>query len=322
MVLKKLLARKIENADPNIPRLILMSATFNTSLFAAYFHFKTPLQKKPPRAIFVGAQRYPTQIYYFESLLHSPVLAAMKEILPPPPIMFSKFSAKVSMQHEQIDAILWILSVLALTHRNDIDAGSVALVFLPGLEDIERLLTFLKECEQTLLANFEFGNESAPLFELIMLHSMLEDEIQDTVFTAPKPGQLRVVLSTNIAESSVTLPNVKYVLDVGLAKQIDYAPEFVCDTLVPVFTSQASARQRAGRCGRVCPGTVFRLYSKQHHDTCMPLYEKPELLRASLSMVWYFFVLDHQAKHFFWNRCFCRSKHQQPWRSTKLGQTL
>jgi len=123
----------------------------------------------------------------------------------------------------------------------------------------------------------------AELVELMILHSVVDDQLK--VFEPVRAGHTRVVLATNIAESSVTIPHVKFVLDLGAHKEVSFSPRFNCEMLVKTWISQASAKQRAGRCGRLSPGTVFRLYPEcvYTNPAIMPPYDVPELLRVSLA---------------------------------------
>src|SRR5204862_925045 len=97
-------------------------------------------------------------------------------------------------------------------------------------------------------------------------------------------GQRRVVLSTNVAETSLTVPGIHYVVDTGLARVKRYSPRQKIDQLRIEPVSQASARQRAGRCGRVASGIAIRLYAEQDFEA-RPAFTTPEILRTSLASV-------------------------------------
>ena len=117
-----------------------------------------------------------------------------------------------------------------------------------------------------------------------MLHSVLDSKNQDTVFTPIPHGHSRIILSTNIAESSVTIPGVRYVVDFGTHKEVEHDPRYRQESLRQTWISQSSAKQRAGRAGRLFPGHVFRLYSESLHNR-MDAYDRPEMLRKSLASV-------------------------------------
>jgi ATP-dependent helicase HrpA len=118
--------------------------------------------------------------------------------------------------------------------------------------------------------------------EILPLYGRLSAAEQDRVF---RPGQARrVVLATNVAETSLTVPRIRYVVDTGLARIKRYSYRNRVEQLRVESISQASAKQRAGRCGRVAGGVCFRLYSGEDHER-RPPFTDPELLRSSLAGV-------------------------------------
>ncbi len=143
------------------------------------------------------------------------------------------------------------------------------LVFLPGEREI-------REAAETLRKHHPKNMEILPLF------SRLSAEDQDRVFE--RSAHRRIVLSTNVAETSLTVPGIHYVIDSGLARVKRYSPRQKIDQLRIEPVSQAAARQRAGRCGRVASGIAIRLYAEENHDA-RPEYTTPEILRTSLASV-------------------------------------
>ena len=115
---------------------------------------------------------------------------------------------------------------------------------------------------------------------MLPLHSSLSSEDQKAVFKRPPPGITKVVLATNIAETSITIDDVVFVIDSGKAKLNKYDPNKRMSSLVESWISRANAKQRKGRAGRVQAGHCFRLYTRQHHDEKMQDFEAPEMLRA------------------------------------------
>ena len=97
--------------------------------------------------------------------------------------------------------------------------------------------------------------------ELIPLHSSLCEEEQERAFKSSlkMDGKRKVIIATNIAESSITIPDIKYVIDFMLSKELFYDPQTKSESLVLSWVSKASSKQRAGRAGRVADGIVFRL---------------------------------------------------------------
>ena len=118
--------------------------------------------------------------------------------------------------------------------------------------------------------------------EVLPLFARLTMEEQARVF-APHPGQ-RIVLATNVAETSLTVPGIRYVVDPGFARISRYSARTKVQRLPIEEISQASANQRAGRCGRVAPGICVRLYSEEDFLS-RPMYTEPEILRTNLASV-------------------------------------
>ena len=143
------------------------------------------------------------------------------------------------------------------------------LVFLPGEREILDAAHWLRR---------HWGDA----FETLPLYARLPAREQRRIFT---PGERpRVVLATNVAETSITVPNVGYVIDFGLARIARYSQRSKIQRLPVEPISQASAEQRAGRCGRVAPGTCFRLYSQADFES-RPRYTEPEIKRSNLAAV-------------------------------------
>jgi ATP-dependent helicase HrpA len=142
------------------------------------------------------------------------------------------------------------------------------LVFLPGEREIRDAAELLRR--------------RLPGAEILPLYSRLSAAEQDRVF---RPGKLRrIVLATNVAETSLTVPRIRYVVDTGLARVKRYSYRNKVEMLRIEPISQAAARQRAGRCGRVASGICIRLYSEEDFLQRAP-YTDPELLRSSLASV-------------------------------------
>jgi ATP-dependent helicase HrpA len=143
------------------------------------------------------------------------------------------------------------------------------LVFLPGEREI-------REAAEALRKHHPPGLEVLPLF------ARQTAQEQSRVF-APHQGR-RVVLATNVAETSLTVPGIRYVIDTGLARVKRYSHRNKVEQLQVEAISRAAANQRAGRCGRVSSGVCFRLYSEEDFDRRAP-YTDPEILRSSLAGV-------------------------------------
>ena len=143
------------------------------------------------------------------------------------------------------------------------------LVFLPGEREI-------REAAETLRKHHPPHTEILPLF------GRLSAEEQERIFKAH--GGRRIVLATNVAETSLTVPGIRYVVDTGLARIKRYSYRSKVEQLRVENISQASAKQRAGRCGRVAKGVCVRLYAEDEFNS-RPAFTDPEVLRSSLANV-------------------------------------
>lgn len=154
-----------------------------------------------------------------------------------------------------------------------IDPRGDILVFLSGEREIREAGEFLKRAR---LRSGPAGTEILPLY------ARLSSAEQRRVF---HPGNARrIILSTNVAETSLTVPGIRFVIDSGVARISRYSHRSRIQRLPIEPVSQASANQRAGRCGRLGPGTCIRLYSETDYES-RPEFTEPEILRTSLASV-------------------------------------
>ena len=148
------------------------------------------------------------------------------------------------------------------------------LVFLPGEREIRDVADHLRK--------YQGRSTKLKHIEVLPLFARLSIEDQQKIF---KPHSARrIVLATNVAETSLTVPGIKYVIDAGLARMNRYSVRAKVEQLQIEKISQAAAKQRAGRCGRVSNGICVRLYSEQDFDG-RPEFTEPEILRSSLASV-------------------------------------
>jgi ATP-dependent helicase HrpA len=159
-----------------------------------------------------------------------------------------------------------IVEAVSDAHR---EGAGDALVFLPGEREI-------REAAEALRKHHPPGLEILPLF------ARQSAQEQARVF-ASHQGR-RVILATNVAETSLTVPGIRYVIDSGLARVKRYSHRNKVEQLQVEDISQAAAKQRAGRCGRIASGICFRLYSEDDYNKRAP-YTEPEILRSSLAGV-------------------------------------
>lgn len=125
----------------------------------------------------------------------------------------------------------------------------------------------------------------APELIVLPVYSALPAEMQSRIFEAAPPGSRKCVVATNIAEASLTIDGIYYVVDPGFCKQKAFNAKLGMDSLVVTPISQASARQRAGRAGRTGPGKCYRLYTEIAYKQEMIPTNIPEIQRTNLGNV-------------------------------------
>ncbi|XP_064395153.1 ATP-dependent RNA helicase DHX33-like [Halichondria panicea] len=168
-----------------------------------------------------------------------------------------------------------VTTVLQL-HEDSEKKGDI-LVFLTGREEIESVNSLLTLCKVMFPSDW---------LDMIVFpfYAALPTKKQQDAFLPARGGARKVILSTNVAETSITIPNIRYVVDCGMVKAKGYNPHIGLDLLSVQPVSKAQARQRAGRAGREAPGACYRLYTEDYfaellNDTV------PEIQRSSLSSV-------------------------------------
>uniref|UniRef100_A0A8C5LTS8 ATP-dependent RNA helicase DHX15 n=1 Tax=Leptobrachium leishanense TaxID=445787 RepID=A0A8C5LTS8_9ANUR len=158
------------------------------------------------------------------------------------------------------------------------------LLFLTGQEEID------EACKRIKREIDDLGPDVGDI-KIIPLYSTLPPQQQQRIFEPPPPKKTngaigrKVVVSTNIAETSLTIDGVVFVIDPGFAKQKVYNPRIRVESLLVTAISKASAQQRAGRAGRTRPGKCFRLYTEKAYKTEMQDNTYPEILRSNLGSV-------------------------------------
>ncbi|EXJ86362.1 hypothetical protein A1O3_03313 [Capronia epimyces CBS 606.96] len=164
----------------------------------------------------------------------------------------------------------------AFTIHQQEPAGDI-LVFLTGREEIEIAMQKLSDLASTL-------HPQAQALQPLPLYAGLSSEDQSYVFYEAAENTRKVILSTNIAEASVTISGIVYVVDCGFVKLRSFNPTTNIDRLAPFPVSKASATQRAGRAGRTRPGKCFRLYTERAYQS-LPATTTPEIQRSNLAPV-------------------------------------
>lgn len=182
------------------------------------------------------------------------------------------FFAKSVQEDYVMGAVKQALQIHFNSSQGDI------LIFMTGQEDIEGTCQVLAEKVEQL------GADTPPLLVLPM-YSQLPADLQAKIFDAAPKGVRKCIVSTNVAETSLTVDGIKYVIDCGFYKVKVYNPKIGMDALLVTPVSKANANQRSGRAGRTGPGCCFRLYTdRQYRDELMES-SVPEIQRTNLGNV-------------------------------------
>ncbi|CAL8170214.1 unnamed protein product [Prunus armeniaca] len=287
IILRDLLPRR-----PDL-RLILMSATINADLFSKYFG-NSP-------TIHIPGLTFPVAELFLEDILEKTRYIVKSEFdnleggnsrrrrrqqdskKDPLTELFEdvdidahyrNYSTSTRKSLEAWSGLQLDLGLVEATieHICRHERDGAILVFLTGWDDISKLLDKIK-------GNRFLGDPTK--YMVLPLHGSMPTVNQREIFDRPPPNKRKIVLATNIAESSITIDDVVYVIDCGKAKETSYDALNKLACLLPSWISKASAHQRRGRAGRVQPGVCYRLYPKMIHDAMLQ-YQLPEILRTPL----------------------------------------
>lgn len=231
-------------------KVIITSATIEPQRFAAHFGGEggAPIVE-------VSGRSYPVEIRYRP--LELPVSSEAADDPDDPDQEIIRTETR-----DEIEAIVDAVHELSAEPPGDV------LVFLSGEREIRDTAEALGGLANT---------------EILPLYARLSTADQQKVFAQARAGR-RIVLATNVAETSLTVPGIRYVIDPGNARISRYSRRLKVQRLPIEPISQASAAQRSGRCGRTAPGVCIRLYSEADFDT-RPRYTDPEVLRTNLAAV-------------------------------------
>ncbi|WP_227981001.1 ATP-dependent RNA helicase HrpA [Nocardia spumae] len=246
-------------------KVIITSATIDPELFAR--HFADPVTGDPAPIVEVSGRSYPVEIRY-RPLAPEMTATADEDDLDEdaaeiPPRRGRAPARGGAEARDQTDAIGDAVRELLAEGDGDV------LVFLSGEREIRDTADTLRDLK-------------LPRTEIVPLYARLSAAEQHRVFQA-HTGR-RVVLATNVAETSLTVPGIRYVVDPGTARISRYSMRTKVQRLPIEPISQASARQRSGRCGRVADGICIRLYSEEDFEA-RPTFTEPEILRTNLAAV-------------------------------------
>ena len=223
-------------------RIIISSATLSTLKFKNYF--------SDAEIIKVPGRRFPVDIYYTKSPEPDYIEAAV----------ITSLQIHISQAEELFD---------------DDNSGGDILVFLTGQEEIELAKRMINNQIKKLRGKI-------PNCVVLPIYAALPSEEQAKIFMPVSKGERKIILATNIAETSITINGIGYVIDSGFCKQMCYDPRTGLETLAVTPISKANANQRAGRAGRVRPGKCFRLYTSSSFENELEDNNVPEIQRNNL----------------------------------------
>jgi small subunit ribosomal protein S24e len=297
VVLKRLLVDRKAKARPL--KVVLMSATIDPTLFQQYFSDEVG---QPAKVIEVPGRSFPVEQHFLDDFIadmssdpHSPPVFAEESVskyihrelgpnipsslagyLQPPAVKRSV--AETEGTREEDLELPYPLIALTICHVLQKSDDGHVLVFLPGWDEIQALNRQLQERKLRLPLN------DTTRYSIHLLHSSIPVAEQQLIFDPPSPGIRRIILSTNIAETSVTIPDVVYVVDSAKLKEQRYDPTRHMSSLVSAWVGSSNLKQRAGRAGRHRPGEYFGIIGRRRVEILHP-YQVVEMKRVDLTNV-------------------------------------
>ncbi|MEX3636921.1 ATP-dependent RNA helicase HrpA [Paraburkholderia sp. BR14320] len=240
-------------------KLIVTSATIDADRFARHFGS----DDKPAPVIEVSGRLYPVEVRYRPVVEDNPAVKAAQGTTGVASSGRERPKTQRETDRDLMEAIVEAVDELCREGHGDV------LVFLPGEREIRDAAEALRK-------------HHPPHTEILPLFARLSAAEQERVFRASNAR--RIVLATNVAETSLTVPGIRYVVDTGLARVKRYSYRNKVEQLQVESISQAAANQRAGRCGRVADGICIRLYEESDFQG-RARFTDPEILRSSLASV-------------------------------------
>lgn len=299
VIMKRVLADRQQRGLPDI-KLILMSATVDPKMFQDYFSELLP-SGRPAPVVTIPGRSYPVKKVFLEDTyerLNGLSLPRTKggwvwheknvrdyihrEITQKGGQIKTNVAGQDGILVEDLELPYPLIALMVADVLSRSEDGHV-LVFLPGWDEIKIVHQILLDTKQCPLLDIPFHDYEK--YEVHILHSSVPVEDQQAVFEPPRhDGIRRVILSTNIAETSVTIPDVVYVIDSGRVKEKRYDPERHLSSLVSAWVGTSNLNQRAGRAGRHRPGEYYGVLSKARYDQ-LSVHQTVEMKRVDLSNV-------------------------------------
>ena len=309
VVLKRLLTDRKARGKPI--KVVLMSATIDSTLFQQYFPDE---RGQPSKVIEVPGRAFPVKKHFLDEFISElasipgapeafsqdsvtkyvhnelgPAALQLYQTLPPrfvttPPTSRSGSGRSTPTQDgrdrsEELELPAPLVALTIAHVLRNSDDGHV-LTFLPGWDEIQSVHRYLTNPASNLEA--DFGDQTK--WSIHLLHSTIPVAEQQIIFEPPPDGVRRIILATNIAETSVTIPDVVYVVDTAKIKEQRFDPERHISSLVSAWVGSSNLNQRAGRAGRHRPGEYFGIIGQKRASELHP-YQTVEMKRVDLSNI-------------------------------------
>ena len=260
-------------------KLVIMSATMQGSLVVNYLkdHFTSVAGP-----YFVGVKHYGVDTYFIDELDRIPRNSSFWDVCQ----LKSAMALQQLADNRPVESLKMAITAkpFVSTYAQEVctevvisqaHMGESILIFLPGYHEIAHYFEYLQSelCCRGIETHFR----------VFILHSQVPLEDQKDAFVDPPPYLVHVILATNIAESSITLPKLRIVINFGIYRRLQYDSKRHISCLVKSWCSRASCEQRAGRAGRVFVGTVVHLFTRQFYEVVLPAYDPPEILTAPIA---------------------------------------
>ncbi|KAF5873160.1 putative atp-dependent rna helicase dhx36 protein [Botrytis fragariae] len=312
-MVRKLVKERIEAGKPT-PKVCLMSATADAEMLQGYFAFKDGTREITCPVMHVEGRAFPVEKYYLENIMDT-----FRETYPTGHTIWDlldsnknktylkseerikKTNLVVDVENEQsASAIKWDshdddpdslqkqmamdtlegqvptdLAAIVIAHIASTTDDGAILVFLPGIRGINIIEKILKAQD---IFNLNFNDENK--FKILKLHSSTADQHQE-VFEPVSPGCRKIILATNVAETSITIDDIRYVVDTGKHKENNFHQLLRIWSLPCKWISKSSVKQRSGRAGRVQSGSYYGLFSKRRYDS-LRATPRPGMSRVDL----------------------------------------
>ncbi|XP_052105936.1 ATP-dependent RNA helicase TDRD9-like [Mytilus californianus] len=264
-----LIVRKLLRSNSRHVKVVMMSATFDSDMFGQYFAVPIRDRLEPAPVVCVEGKAYNVSEYYADDLTQLGEIPPLDETRPEISEQAYILACRLIQEFDNLD----IKKQGIIKGNKFAPYRGTVLVFLPGYAEIENMQKLLKQVED--------------IHNLVIypLHSSITLEEQSRVFRMPEEGERKIILSTNIAESSITVPDIKYVIDFCLTKSLVSDPDTNYTSLQLEWASRANCTQRKGRAGRVSDGRVYRMITRFFWETYIPDYGIPEMQRCPLEQL-------------------------------------